>query len=212
MKHVIVLLLICTPFILNAQYHKAKLQMVDGSLKDGFAKLPSNKLLDSKVEFKVSKKAKVEKFKDGEVSKIMIRSKGGDQYVFERLPIVHLFKSFGREIEREKSQKHWVLLYQTNKKLSSFSLAQRYKLDRNGVMKSITGSNSIWEFVYFLLKRTEEDKAYIVSGMGFTNGQVRKAMAIYFNDIPEFVERINNKEFKKHGVHEVANEYAKYFN
>ena len=41
---------------------------------------------------------------------------------------------------------------------------------------------------------------------------VRKAMAIYFKDLPEFVERINNKEFKKSNVSDVADAYDAYFN
>jgi len=212
MKHLILLFLALVSLELNAQYHIARVQMTDGSIKEGYCKLPSNKLLDNKVEFKPSKKGKVEKINDTEISKILITSKSGNNFLFERLPVVHLYKFFGKEIKQEKSRSHWMLLYHTNDKLNCYSLAQRYKIDKKGVMKSITGAQSIWEFIYFLLKRNEEEKAYIVSGIGFTNGQVRKAMSIYFDDIPEFVERVKSKEFKKSNVSDVADEYAKYFN
>ena len=212
MKQLILLFLALVSLELNAQYYKAKIQMTDGSIKEGFCRLPSNKLLDNQVEFKISKKGNVEKINDTEISKILITSKNRNNFLFERLPVVHLYKQFGKEIKKEKSRSHWMVLYHTNDKINCYSLAQRYKIDKKGVMISITGAHSIWEFVYFLLKRKEEEKAYIVSGIGFTNGQVRKAMSIYFKDIPEFVERIKNKEFKKSSVNSVADEYAKYFN
>lgn len=185
--------------------------MNNGNIKEGFAKLPSNKLLDNKIEFKTSQKGKVEKINEDDISKILITSKKGDEFLFENHTVVHLYRFLGKEVKQKKNKKHWVLLYHMNSKINCYSLAQRYKIDKKGIMRSITGAQSIWEFVYFLLKRPEEDKAYIVSGIGFTNAQQRKAMEIYFKDIPEFVERIKNKEFKKSNVSDVADEYAKYF-
>lgn len=211
MKQLILLLLALISIESNAQYFKAKVQMTNGSIKVGYSKLPSNQLLDNKIEFKQTEKGKTEKINDKEIAKILITSKNGIDFLFERLPVVHLFKSLGIEIIHEKAENHWMVLYHTNDKLNCYSLGQRYKIDKKGVMNIITGGNSIWEFVYFLMKRKEEEKAYIIGGIGFTHGQVRKAMSIYFKDIPEFVERINNKEFKKSNFSDVADEYAKYF-
>ena len=60
-KNIVLTFILIQSFCLNAQYHKAKLQMTNGSIKEGFAKLPSNRLLDNKVEFKTSRKGEVQK-------------------------------------------------------------------------------------------------------------------------------------------------------
>ena len=209
-KNYIILLLLCA-LSGNAQFYKAKLLMTDGSIKEGFAELPSNKLLDTGVKFKTSQKSNAENLSDDALEKILFTTDSGNQFLFERNSVVHLFKSFGNEVEHEKLSKHWMVLFHSNKMLNGYSLAQRYKIDKNGTLISITGAYSIWEFVYFLLKRGNETKAYIVSGKGFSNGEVRKAMEIYFKDVPEFVTRVENKEFKNSTIEHVADEYAKYF-
>lgn len=213
MKHFyITLLLLCTVGM-NAQYYKAKLLMNYGGIKEGLAELPSNQLLDGKVAFKESAKATVEKINEDDIQKILYTADNGNQFMFERSNVVHLYKTFGKEIETEKLQKHWILLFHQNDALNVYSLSQRYKIDKKGTMISITGPFSMWEFVYFLYKRKQEDKAYIVSGKGFSNGMVRNAMEIYFKDSPAMVERIKGKEFKKDGfpVDDIADAYAKYF-
>lgn len=211
MKNFLLAAFILVSINVQAQYYNAKLLMTNGNTKEGLAKLPSNQLLDGKIEFKSSRKGNTEKLNHDEVSQILYTTKTGAQYFFERNNVVHLFKSFGKEIEHEKSEKHWMLLIHVNDVLQEYSLAQRYRIDNKDRMSSITGANSFWYTVYFLLKKPNEDKAYIVSGKGFTNGQVRKAMTIYFKDTPEFVKRIENKEFKKSNVSDVADAYAEYF-
>ena len=211
MKNVLILILLFTSTYSMAQYFEAELLMANGETMTGFAKLPSNGVLDTNVEFKKTNKGKVQKLAHDDLSQIIYTSKTGSQYLFERNSAVHLFKSFGKVYEKEKVNKHWMLLIHRNASLNQYSLAQRYRLDKKGRMTSITGGNSFWGTIYFLFKRSSEDKAYIVSGKGFTNGMVRKAMAIYFEDLPEFVARINNKEFKKSSVNEVADAYDSYF-
>ncbi|MEM7086940.1 MAG: hypothetical protein AAF489_12200 [Bacteroidota bacterium] len=207
----LLLILLLSSFYTHAQYFQAKLLMADGEIKEGLAKLPSNQLLDGNIEFKSSNKGQLQKLSHESVSQILYTSKTGSQFLFENNKVVHLFKSFGKEHKKSKKNKHWMLLIHSNTVLKEYSLAQRYKLDKKGRMTSITGSNSFWYTIYFLLKKPNENEASIVSGKGFTNGMVRKAMAIYFKDNPEFVERIENKEFKKSNVKDVADAYAKYY-
>lgn len=212
MKNTILIIFLLFAFCVNAQYYQSDMLMVDGSTKSGFTKLPSNKLFDGKIEFRTSKKGTIEKIDEDGVSRILITSDKGEQYLFERNTVVHLYRSFGKEIKQEKVNKHWMLLYHANASVQCYSLAQRYKINKKGGIMSITGGNSLWSTVYFLLRKPTEEKAFIVSARGFTNGMVRKAMAIYFKDVPEFVERINNKEFKKANVSDVADVYDTYFN
>jgi len=211
MKFLVLLFCVLHTFGMEAQYYEAKLLLTDGSVKDGFANLPNNGVLDDNIEFKQTLKGDIEKIAHDDLKQILYTSDDGIKFLFERNNVVHLYKSFGKEWEHEKVEKHWMLLIYVNDVLQEYSLAQRYKIDKKGKMVSITGGNSFWSTVYFLFRRPQEDKAYIVSGIGFTNGMVRKAMASYFKDIPEFVERIENKEFKKANVKDVADEYAKYF-
>jgi hypothetical protein len=210
MKSLLYLAFILSSFIANAQYHTAKILMTNGTVKDGLARLPSNKMLDGKVEYKSSAKAKVLKIDEDTISQILYTAKNGNKFLFVRNTVVHLFKSFGKEIVSEKKNKHWMLLIYANDAIKGYSLAQRYKLDKKGIMKSITGAHSIWEFVYFLYQRPTEDKAYIVSGKGFTNGQVKKAMGIYFKDYHALVKRIQNKEWKHFSLTEIAKAYLDY--
>ncbi|NND51862.1 MAG: hypothetical protein HKN54_05620 [Flavobacteriaceae bacterium] len=207
----LILILLLSSFYTHAQYFEAKLLMVDGQIKEGLAKLPSNQLLDGNIEFKSSNKGELHKLSHENVSQILYTSKTGSQYLFENNNVLLLFKSFGKEYKKAKKNKHWMLLIHANSVLKEYSLAQRYKLDKKGRMTSITGGNSFWSSIYFLLKKPDEDEASIVSGIGLSNGMVRKAMAIYFKDNPEFVKRIENKEFKKSNVKDVADEYAKYY-
>lgn len=211
MKSLLYVVFILSSLFANAQYHTAKILMTDGIVKDGFAKLPSNKMLDGKVEYKSSAKAKVLKIDEDSISQILYTAKNGNKFLFVRNNVVHLFKSFGKEIVSEKKNKHWMLLIYANDAIKGYSLAQRYKLDKKGIMTSITGAHSMWEFVYFLYQRPTEDKAYIVSGKGFTNGQVKKAMGIYFKDHPALVKRIQNKEWKHFSLTDIAEAYAAYF-
>jgi hypothetical protein len=185
--------------------------MSDGQIKEGLAKLPSNKLLDGNIEYKSSIKGEIQKLSHENVSQILYTSKTGSQFLFENNNVILLFKSFGKEYKTSKKKKHWMVLIHSNSILNEYSLAQRYKLDKKGRLISITDGNSFWSSIFFLLKRSDEDEASIVSGKGLSNGMVRKAMAIYFKDNPEFVERIENKEFKKSNVSDVADEYAKYY-
>lgn len=205
------IILLLSSLCMNAQYYKAKLLMNYGGVKEGLAELPSNQLLDSNIKFKESVKANAEKIPHEDIQKILYTTDKGHQFLFERNNVVHLYKSFGKEMETEKLQKHWTLLFHQNKALNVYSLAQRYKIDKKGTMISITGAHSMWEYVYFLYKRNEEDKAYIVSAKGFTNGQVKNAMEMYFKDVPALVERIKDKEFKHFPVDEIADAYAEYF-
>lgn len=211
MKKILLLLFLSSCYFANAQYFKVKLLTTDGQIKEGLAKLPTNKILDGSLEFKSSKKAKVQKLSHEKIAKIVYTSKTGSQFLFEHSTVVHLYKSFGKEYRTPKKNKHWILLIHDNSVLQGYSLAQRYKLDKKGRMTSITGANSFWETIYFLYKKPNEDEASIISGKGFTNGMVRKAMAMYFKDNPDFVKRIKDKEFKKSGISYVADEYAKYY-
>tara|TARA_A100000171_G_scaffold52969_1_gene74743 strand:- start:3309 stop:3944 length:636 start_codon:yes stop_codon:yes gene_type:complete len=210
MKKLILLALLLTTVCVSAQYYEAKLLMTDGTIKEGFARLPSNQLLDSKVEYRTTRKGETQKFEDDEVHQILITSEEKNQFLFTRTNVVHLYKSFGKEIEKEKKNKHWMLLYYSHPKIKEFFLSQRYKINRKGKMIAVTGANSFWSTVYFLFQRPEEEKAYVVSGKGFPNGMVRKAMAIYFKDTPTFAARIESKEFKKANVSEVAKAYTEH--
>ncbi|MGY0392191.1 hypothetical protein ACW5R3_06530 [Bizionia sp. KMM 8389] len=196
----------------HAQYYKAKILTNNGQIKEGFAKLPSNEMLNGNIKFKTSMDGEVQKFEDESIFQIMYTAETGTQFLFEYNEAVHLFKSFGKEYKKSKSGKYWMLLIHANAVLNEYSLAQKYKLDKKGRMISITGNNSFWSTIYFLLKMPDDEEASIVSGKGFSHGMVRKAMAIFFKDNPEFVERIENKEFKKANVSDVADAYAEYFN
>ena len=212
MKHFCFILMLLSFACLNAQYHKAKILMNYGGIKEGLAELPSNQLLDGTVSFKESEKANVEKITEDDIQKILYTANNGNQFLFERTNVVHLYKSFGKEIEKEKTQKHWILLIHQNDALNVYSLSQRYKLDKKGIMTSVTGAYSMWETVYFLYRRNEEDKAYIVNGKAISNNMVRNAMEMYFKDALALVERIKGKEFKKDGfpVDDIADAYAEY--
>lgn len=207
MKNILLISFLFSSFFMQSQYYSAKLLMVDGDIKEGFAKLPSNKMLDNKVEFKTTEKGTLIDLDEDSIYQILYTADTGTQFLFERAQAVHLYKSFGKEIETEKSNKHWMLLIHKNPALREFSLAQRYKIDKKGRMVSIVGNGSFWTTIYFLFRKPEEEKAFIVSGKGFTHGQVRKAMAIFFKDTPDFVARIENKEFKNWDVHKVADAY-----
>ena len=60
MKKLLLLFFILSTVCAQAKYYEAKLLMADGTIKDGFAKLPSNQLLDTHIEFKTSEKGEVE--------------------------------------------------------------------------------------------------------------------------------------------------------
>ncbi|MFD2551351.1 hypothetical protein ACFSQP_05925 [Bizionia sediminis] len=207
MKHLILLLVLLTSSAVFSQYYPAKILMTTGDIKEGFAKLPSNKMLDNKIEFKTTKNGtRIDLDEDG-IYQILYTADTGTQFLFERSQAVHLFKSFGKEVEVEKANKHWMLLIHQNPALNEYSLAQRYKIDKKGRMVSIVGNGSFWTTIYFLFRKPDAENAYIVSGKGFTHGQVRKAMAIFFKDTPAFVARIEKKEFKNWDVHKVADAY-----
>lgn len=207
MRKISLLFFLFTFSIIHAQYHQAKLLMASGEVKEGLAKLPSNQLLDSRVEFKETRKGEATKFEDDEVAQLLITSKQGNNFLFERNNAVYLQKFMGKEYVQEKKNMNWMLLVYANPSIQIYSMPQKFRLDDKGRLVSIKEGNALWDDIYFLFRRPDQEKAYIVSGKSYPHARERKALAIYFKDYPEFVERIENKEFKKVDLEVVADAF-----
>ena len=103
MKKYLFAALFCLSFIAIGQYHEAKLEMQNGEIKNGYAKLPSNALLINSIQFKTDENGSRQKIKEKEIKNILYTSHSGTQLFFERKRIVKITNLFGKEHRREKN-------------------------------------------------------------------------------------------------------------
>ena len=209
MKKLLVAIFLLSLFFANAQYYEAELLMINGSVKKGFAKLPSNKMMDKKIKFKRSKTGSVYKLKEDNISRIIFTSNKGIKFLFERTNVVDLHKSFGKEHTYKRKRKSWILLVHKNPSIKAFYMSNTYVIDKDGVMISKNNHAAFNGVINFLVQKPLETEAYIVSSTGFPSSMTRKSMAIYFKDYPEFLKRINNKEFRGAEIEKIAEEFHK---
>jgi hypothetical protein len=219
MKQAITLITLILFFNLYAQtpFYHAKISLTNGETKEGYAELPQNTTFSKSVYYKESKDAKKTTIKDDAIATIIYYTDQGKEFVFERLPIRTVMKSFGKWREKKHPSKAWILMRFSNPFINLYFLGNTYAVDKTGNMISKANDYSgTWAEIPMLLKRPEETApthiASITSGATIIGKEslFRKTAAYYFENETEFVKRIDAEEFKSSDMIALVQAYIEY--
>lgn len=204
MRNLFLLVFVLSSIYGHAQYYKAEILLKDGYSKTGYAKLPASRLLASGIKFKNSLDENSEKIEDDDIFQIIYTTDQGTDFLFERNHMVYLQKAFGKVWEKEIKTKAWMVLIHTNPVIQQFAAGQQFSISKDGENISITSKEAS---IYILFKKIRESNASIVDADLYSYSMKRKALAIYFKDHPEFVKRIESKEFNRSSPSEIADAF-----
>jgi len=214
-----VLLLVLCVFKVSAQFYPTKIYLQNGEVMDCYAKLPK-KATQKNVVYKLDIEGKhKQKLKSDDINTMIIESKNGKDFLFERNNIKRFYKTLGGEIKStipKRKTGNLALFY--NEEFQIYRTAERYKFNRKGVLVSISEGSGYSPATFWIsYKRKGEDcPTYIKDELGMLfafgeNRATRKMLEIYFSDQPEFAKRFSNKKYTKEKSHiDIAEEYMKY--
>lgn len=195
-------------------FYSAKITLVNGQKKEGFAHLPSNKMLDNAIRFKTNNSAKPEKIKEKDIDQIQYTTETGNNYVLVRNKTRRIMRFFGKVREDVSNKKAWLLLKFQHSKINYYYYAQSYKIDKEGAMIAKTVDRSgMWADIFLLLKRPNEEIPTIITSLSYgaviigKEKRFRKYSKIYFSDNKSLVKRIDDKEFKHDKMEDLIKAY-----
>ncbi|KAF2519934.1 hypothetical protein E0W68_01525 [Flavobacterium salilacus subsp. salilacus] len=216
MKKALILLFLFMAFVANAnEYYKAKIQLLSGDVKEGYAELPSNRILDGAIKFKESEKGKTTKFKNDDIDIILYTTEAG-KYLFERRNTRIAIKSFGKEREKTYKSKSWLLVRFYDPLITYYWIGQTYLIDEEGDMVARTVDTSgTWADISLFYRRPGEDAPTLMASFSSitiigAEKKFRKWAMLYFGEDNEIGQRIENKEFKIENMLELAKAYVAY--
>ena len=216
MKKTLTLLFIFISLVANAsKYYKSKIRFINGDIKEGYAELPTNKMLDNAIRFKESERGKTTKFKNDEIDNILYYTDSGNKYFFELRKLTMLFGSKKNIKENTKNARYWFLAVASNPAVTYYYFSQTYYIDSDDkiVAKSVD-SSGMWATIVLAFKRPNEENPTMIGSLNYgakvigEEKRFRKFTAYYFKDEPNLVKRIENKEFKREDIEELIKAYA----
>lgn len=215
MKHTLpILILLCTLGSYSQTLQKAKIFCTNGDIKEGYAEMPSNQLLNNAISFKADKQGKATKIKDEDIDKAIYYSDNGNEFYFENTPIRF---TYGKKMEKTQKRKDWLLITFHQPSITVFNYAQTYYIDKEGKMVSRSVDNSgTWADIFVCFRRPGEEIPTVITS--FSQGahiigkdkQFRTAAIRYFEGDTKFCQRIEQKEFEHDQVRELAEAYVVY--
>ncbi len=177
------LVLILNCFALSAQFYQAELILTNGYSKEGLAKLPQG--YDSDIRFKSDDKSKVEIIRGEDINQIIYTTENGANFLFERNKVIFMLKPIF--LLNANKLYNWMVLIHENPALGYYLGGNRYKIHKNNPDNII-----ITDPIRFL-KKNRDPNAYNINGEMLDNN---RALKKFFEEYPDFVQRINDKEFR----------------
>lgn len=218
MKKIITLLFLFVVVVAKAEkYYEAEIQFRNGELKNGYAELPSNSILEGAIKFRESEKGKIIRYDSDEIEYIAYSTDSGREYLFEYRNIKTIYGSKNNPREHTFKVKYWSLLTFADPVIKCYQTGENYHIDNEGeitlTLKSNIGmaSTSIsflrpGEEVLTMITSSETEGA---NALG-RESKFRKSAAHYFKDVPELAKRIIDKEFKTDDIPELLKTYVLY--
>lgn len=211
-KNILLFAFLFTITAYSQKLYKAKLTLVNGETKEGYADIPSNSLFSKTVIFSIEEKGKKVKFKNDEIDHATYYTDNGNEFYFERTRIRQLFG----EKEWTAKQKIWIVATYSSQHLMAYSWAQSYYIDSAGTMVSKSADSGGWADIFICFKRPGEE--FPSSITSFTYGatvigqdkRFRKSAILYFKGEDVFNQRIENKEWTHEQIYEMAKAYSAY--
>ncbi|WP_159800186.1 hypothetical protein [Flavobacterium sp. MK4S-17] len=218
MKKIIILLFLFAAVIASAnEYYSAKIKFLDGDVKEGYAELPSNQLLDNAIKFKESEKGKLIRYDFDIIQYIIYHTDSGKEYLFEWKNIKSIYGSKKNPKESNPTIKYWSLVAFANPAIKCYRTADVYYIDEEEEIQFIIKNNIGLASVSISFLRPNEEVPTMITSSNMESqnmlgreSKFRKSAAYYFKDIPELVKRIDNKELKAENIGELLKAYLVY--
>ena len=207
MKYPLSALLLLLFVHMQAQnYYDVKILLNDGNLIEGEATLPSNRMFDKSIKRKIGISKKTEKIKNSEISKALYTLDNGNQYLFEYKTFTNIDKEIKSKEKENLLGNGWLLLEFHSDNIKLYVGALYYNV-KNGIMVSNTGTGSpFWPYIYYFVQRPDEEypgniwhETFGTKDIG-RESKYRKITSAYFADLPEVVEKIQDKTYKSHDL------------
>lgn len=181
----------------------------NGNSKKGYAKLPDAS--KKKVKFKNDLKGDVLEINSDDILYLKLKAANGKTYVLERNNLRMIgAKKDGGVREKVFKKKAWTLMDDYNSIMNFYIIGQKFKIKKDGsFIASGTAPKGMPSISYGFRRPNESNITIISDNVNGAQGYFRKIAAAYFKDNKALVERIMNKEFKKHQVYSIYQEYLK---
>lgn len=199
-----------------AEKYKADVLFINGATANGYAELPSNKTTDGAINLSESKNGKSTRYKFEDIDKIVYHTDSGNKFLFVRSKIRQVWKTKRKTKERVRQFTQWHVLVSSTPYISMYYMGDKFYIDDNDNIVAVATQNSFrMGTIIVSFKRPEEELvtqiAIQVSGTFGGQGKMfRQITAAYFSDVPELVQRIENKEFRVINYREVFEAYVQY--
>lgn len=176
--------------------YEAEALLKNGNVVQGKAILPMNMSIQiGNINFTSDTGKKI---KSEDINQVTYHYSENQSATFERLSALEVTKSYAKQKEDcADKRKFWMLVLFSSEKLSAYSVAENYYVDKKGNLISEYDGG----YLNLLLKTPVEECAAIVDRIftvPFYNGRdkaLRKKLVIFFEENPALVEEINRKTF-----------------
>ncbi|WP_010422529.1 hypothetical protein [Anaerophaga thermohalophila] len=193
------------------KYLEGKILLEDGSVMEGFVKVP-NIPRKNNISFKTEKKAKAQTIDSELIASILVKTKTNKIYRFDNLKVDVRRKADEPNISNRK----FFLMVMTEGYATLYLAANGYKTHKSGniLVEATYQQGTLPTYNYYIRKRGEQVATIFTqtsnSGTMFgLNKMLIKRSEMLLADDPELVERIKSKEFKHVDVIELINIYNK---
>ncbi|MGE4347696.1 MAG: hypothetical protein AB7D46_09820 [Flavobacteriaceae bacterium] len=211
------LMLLLSLNLYSKNYYKAKVFKVNGDVIECYSELPRNNFASKNLLYKTDLNSKETiKIKYDEIESIIVISKDGKSYYFERVASRFIYKTLKGEIKNKAAKKKtWKFMVYHNDAIQVFYEADSYYFNKKNELISKAAGVQTTTIPILFRRQGEEFPTYITEILSGAieigkNNAFRKMAAVYFEDDAEFVKRIQDKEFKAKGFIELAHEYGEY--
>ncbi|GLB47935.1 hypothetical protein [Neptunitalea lumnitzerae] len=181
----------------NEDFYKADIALNDGSTLDGYAVVPI-KMTTKEIQFKKSDTSDETEIVSDSISTITFHLSKSDSVVFDRVHWRLLTKRSGHTYKK----KIWVVRLFTNQFINVYKSSGKYYVNEDGEFIYVSQAGGAFAAFSYYLKRENEDIVSYVAESGYYGASVsgvekqfRNRAANYFQDEPELVKRILNKDF-----------------
>ncbi len=182
-------------------FWEGEIKLTDGSTKKGYVQVPNNPNLRA-VSFRSTEKGRNERIKKKDIESVTVNSKNGYSYKFEPVAVVLTIKG------NSSLGKSMLFVTHENDYVKFYISAGVYRIDDNDeiymLYRYVQGKDFPTQSYY--IKKRDFEKARLVHMTSLARG-FRKGANAYFQEDPELLKRINNKELKFEDILEIIDIY-----
>ncbi len=185
-------------------YWEGKIEMADGTMKEGYVKIPKHTAI-RKVSFKKTLNTEKESIKRKKIKSVSIISPNGKGYLFELIPVNYSLKlqaAISKPLILVRGKNKYVTFYvasgnyEVDKKTNEIILVYRYK-------QGIDLPSTYW----FIRKRGVKTANLLYMSRDIAG--FRKPAMYHLAEDTALVKKIENKELGKKDIPEIINIYLK---